>query len=100
MHEAFWEAIRVERLIKRHPLRRAKMQEEKSLQTREVPVVESLMENASDEFEEKELESHHSDSADQKMQAAGETKEEDKSLEELEIASKPTIQPMDLSVIL
>lgn len=60
--EAFWEAICVERLIKRYRLRKAKMQEEKSLQTTKVSVAEPRMENASSEFEEKEPESHHSDS--------------------------------------
>ena len=62
MYEAFWEAIRVELLIKHSRLRKAKMQEEKSLQTTEVSVVEPLMENASGKSEEKEPESHHSDS--------------------------------------
>ena len=58
MYDAFWEAICVECLIKRDRLRKAKMQEEKSLQTTEVLVVEPLMENASSESEEKEPGSH------------------------------------------
>ena len=44
MHEAFWEAIRVKSSIKCYRLQKAKMQEEKSLQTTKVPMVEPITE--------------------------------------------------------
>lgn len=51
MYEAFWEAIRVERLIKRYRLQKVKMQEEKSLQTIEAHAVEPTVENVKADIE-------------------------------------------------
>ena len=45
MHEAYWEAICVECLIKRYRLRKAKLQEGKSLQKINSNVVEPNVEN-------------------------------------------------------
>ncbi|WP_208647456.1 hypothetical protein, partial [Corallococcus interemptor] len=51
MYEEFWEAIRVECLIKRYRLRKAKMQDVNSLQTTEAHVVELNVENVKTDIE-------------------------------------------------
>ena len=44
IHDAYWEAIRVEHILKQSCLRKAKKQEEKSPQTTEVPTLKPVME--------------------------------------------------------
>ena len=45
IHEPYWEAIRVEHMLKRSRLRKAKCQEKRSLQTTKSIVVEPLAED-------------------------------------------------------
>ena len=87
--EAFWEAIRVKRLIKRYCLRKAKMQEERSM----LPVVEPLMENASDESEENEPKSPHSDSVDQVVKVEQEETNNEENIKESNHLMDPIASP-------
>ena len=52
MHDAVWEVIRVERLIKYYHLQKAKLQEGKSPETTKANVVESIVENVKTDIEE------------------------------------------------
>ena len=58
MHQAFWEAIHVERMLKQSRLQKAKMQEEKSSQTTEVPMVKPVMEIIKAKVEEQKQETN------------------------------------------
>lgn len=56
MHEAYWEAIRVECLIKRYRLQKGKLKEGKLPETTKANVIEPSVENVKVEIEEQKQE--------------------------------------------
>ena len=69
------------------------MQKEKFLQTTKVHVLELLVENALDESEETELDSHHSNNVDQVMQVEQEKTNNKENINESDHLMEPITSP-------
>ena len=72
MHESLWEVIRVECLFKRHCMQKLSCKKEKSLDSTEAHVVESMEENIQVDIKMQVPENKGTNSIDQQVQAVQE----------------------------
>ena len=96
IHDAYWEAIHIEGMLKRSHLRKAKMQEEKSPQTTQVPVVEPVLEIIKAEVEEQNQDTNDfRTNSDEEVQAP---KEVQVVYEELKVVNQEPDQLVDFMI--